>query len=133
MISEFVEHSPGRLTVEIAKKYLGVRYAWGGMSPQTGFDCSGFVMYVFQESHDFTFQQRTAMHRDGVAVNREDLLPGDLVFFATQRRGRIDHLGIYIGDGHFIHSPRPGRSVMIVDMTTGPYKTWYHSARRVIL
>ncbi len=131
MIATYAAHSPGMVVVETAKKYLGVRYVYGGSTPK-GFDCSGLVQYVFKESLNYTFSSRTQLYKDGVKISKAQLQPGDLVTFATNGRGRISHVGIYIGDGQFIHAPRPGTRVRIDSLETGYYKSTYHSAYRII-
>jgi uncharacterized protein YgiM (DUF1202 family) len=131
MIAVYAAHSPGMVIVETAKKYLGVRYVWGGQSPR-GFDCSGLVQYVYKEGLNYTFKSRTQQYKDGVKISRSELQPGDLVTFATGVRGRISHIGIYIGDGEFIHSPRPGSRVRIDSLTSGYYNIRFHSAYRVV-
>ena len=118
--------------VSVAKAQLGGRYSWGGKSP-SGFDCSGLVYYVFgQLGYDMN-RTATAQLDDGVEVAKEDLLPGDLVFFkGTSRRssGRASHVGIYIGDGLFIHASNSG--VKITELSSNYYTNHYLTARRVI-
>ena len=131
IIAACAGYDPGRMIVETAKLYLGVRYVAGGSSPSVGFDCSGFVYYVFQQSIGFTFQQKTRMYLDGVNVKREDLLPGDVVFFWTKVKNQVSHVGIYIGDGKFMHSPQPGKTVTISDLYSVYYAPRFYTARRI--
>lgn len=113
--------------VAIAMRYLGVPYKWGGASPATGFDCSGFTMYVFAQIGVSLPHYAAAQYGLGRAVSKSELQAGDLVFF----RG-LGHMGMYIGGGNFIHSPRTGDVVKISSLSE-PYRvaTWV-GARRVL-
>jgi peptidoglycan DL-endopeptidase CwlO len=110
--------------VGIAMRYLGTPYVWGGASP-SGFDCSGFVMYVYAQVGVSLPHSSYAQYGYGSAVSRGDLQPGDLVFFDG-----LGHEGIYIGGGSFIHSPHTGDVVKISSMT-GWYASTYVGARRL--
>ncbi|MDO5686153.1 MAG: C40 family peptidase, partial [Neisseria sp.] len=110
---------------------LGVSYRFGGSNPASGLDCSGFIQYIFREAMNVNLPRTSAaMAEVGVAVEKADLKPGDLVFF---RRGkaRIGHVGMYIGDGKFIHAPRTGKSIEIQDLNRTYYVKNYAGARRV--
>jgi len=112
---------------------LGVRYRRGGTSTDTGFDCSGFTRHVFETSLGLVLPRRAdeqATAAGLVAVRREDLRPGDLVFFNTLKR-TFSHVGIYIGDNRFIHSPRPGKNVRTEDMSFAYWAKRFTGARRV--
>jgi len=123
--------SLGDEIVEFALTLLGTRYVRGGMS-RDGFDCSGFVGYVLRQ-FDITVYRRSAdMARNGVHVNRSDVEPGDLLFFATMGGGRISHVGIYIGDGQMVHAPNRRYGVRISDVVTGHFASQFVTARRVI-
>jgi len=111
--------------VGIAMRYLGTPYVWGGASP-SGFDCSGFVMYVYAQVGVSLPHSSYAQYGVGVAVSQSDLQPGDLVFFDG-----LGHDGIYIGGGQFIHSPHTGDVVKISSMT-GWYAATYVGARRIL-
>jgi cell wall-associated NlpC family hydrolase len=111
--------------VGIAMRYLGVPYVWGGSSP-SGFDCSGFVMYVYGQMGVSLPHYTGAQWNVGVGVSRSDLQPGDLVFFDG-----LGHVGIYIGGGQFIHAPHTG-DVVKVSAMTGWYASTYVGARRII-
>ncbi|MES1247699.1 MAG: NlpC/P60 family protein [Actinomycetota bacterium] len=111
--------------VGIAMRYLGVPYVWGGSTP-AGFDCSGFVMYVYAQMGVSLPHYTGAQWNVGVPVSRSDLEPGDLVFFDG-----IGHVGIYIGGGDFIHAPHTGTVVQVSSMT-GYYASNYDGARRII-
>src|SRR5262249_3236047 len=93
----------GAQVVAIAMQYLGVPYVWGSASPSGGFDCSGLTMYVYAQIGISLPHYAAAQYGMGVAVSREDLQPGDLVFFRN-----LGHMGMYIGGGSFIHAPHTG-------------------------
>ena len=111
--------------VSIAMQYLGIPYHWGGASPQTGFDCSGLVMYVFSQVGISLPHFAAAQYHYGSAVARDQLEPGDLVFFDN-----LNHVGIYVGNNQFIHAPHTGDVVRISSMS-GWYNSHYVGARRV--
>lgn len=110
---------------------LGVRYKFGGNSPETGLDCSGLVRYVFQQVTGVTLP-RTAreMSRIGDRVDVADLKPGDLVFFNT-RRFAFSHVGIYVGENQFIHAPRRGREVEVTTIDKRYWQKRFNGARRL--
>jgi cell wall-associated NlpC family hydrolase len=110
--------------VGIAMRYLGVPYRWGGASP-SGFDCSGFVMYVFAQMGISLPHSTYSLWNVGVSVSRDQLQPGDLVFFSG-----LGHMGIYIGGNQFIHAPHTG-DVVKISTITGYYASAYYGARRV--
>jgi peptidoglycan DL-endopeptidase CwlO len=112
--------------VGIAMQYLGTPYRWGGSSPSTGFDCSGFVMYVFAQVGVSLPHNAAAQYGYGSPVSRSDLQPGDLVFF-----NGLGHNGIYIGGGQFIHSPHTGDVVKISSLGDSWYASTYVGARRL--
>ena len=115
-----------------AMDLIGVRYRRGGTSTDTGFDCSGFTRHVFETSLGLVLPRRAdeqATAAGLVAVKREDLRPGDLVFFNTLKR-TFSHVGIYIGDNRFIHSPRPGKNVRTEDMSFAYWAKRFTGARR---
>lgn len=112
---------------------LGVPYKWGGDSAEEGFDCSGLVRAVFEQSVGKILPRRAAEQAAATqTIDRSDLQPGDLVFFNTLRRA-FSHVGIYVGDGQFIHSPRPGSRVRLEDMRLSYWTTRFDGARRVPL
>ena len=116
-----------------AMNFLGVRYRRGGNSAETGFDCSGFTRHVFEMSSGLVLPRRTdeqAAAPGFVAVKREDLRPGDLVFFNTLKH-TFSHVGIYIGENRFIHAPRTGQVVRTEDMSFAYWAKRFTGARRV--
>ena len=115
-----------------AMNFLGVRYRRGGNNTEDGFDCSGFTRHVFENSVGLLLPRRADEQARvaGLAnVARDELRPGDLVFFNTMRR-TFSHVGIYVGDGKFIHAPKPGASVRIEDMREAYWSNRYTGARR---
>jgi cell wall-associated NlpC family hydrolase len=119
--------------VEQAMGLLGVPYRRGGNSESTGFDCSGFVRHLYEKSVGLILPRR-AVDQAGATevIDREELKPGDLVFFNTMRRA-FSHVGIYVGDGKFIHSPRAGKAVNVEDMRNAYWQNRFNGARRVPL
>jgi cell wall-associated NlpC family hydrolase len=113
--------------VGIAMQYLGIPYQWAGSSPSTGFDCSGFVAYVFAQVGVSLPHLAAAQYSYGVPVSQDQLEPGDLVFFDG-----LGHVGIYIGGGQFIHSPHTGDVVKISSLYDSWYAATYVGARRIL-
>ena len=121
--------SGGQKLVECAKQYLGVPYVWGGSSP-SGFDCSGFVQYVARQCGYTVGRTVSQQWPYGVQVNRSELQPGDIVFFANTYTSGLSHVGIYVGDGQFIHASSNG-GVMYSDLNSNYYSSHYYGARRL--
>ena len=114
-----------------ALNMIGVRYRWGGNTPDSGLDCSGFVRYVFQDTLGMSLPRRAEeMSRVGEKVSMSNLKPGDLVFFNTMRR-TFSHVGIYIGDNKFVHSPSTGSTIRVDDLDDGYWEKRFTGARRV--
>lgn len=121
----------GQRIVDTAKQYLGVPYVWAGTSP-AGFDCSGFVHYVYKEC-GYTINRTAAnIYLNGTAVDKNDLVPGDVICFTTSSSSYIGHVGIYIGDGQFIHASSGSGKVIITDLSLQYYITHYYGARRIV-
>jgi cell wall-associated NlpC family hydrolase len=115
-----------------AMNFLGVPYRMGGTSASTGFDCSGFTRHVFERSLGMMLPRRASEQANSPAlipVKGNELKPGDLVFFNTLRH-TFSHVGIYIGDGKFIHSPRAGGQVRVEDMRQAYWQQRFDGARR---
>jgi cell wall-associated NlpC family hydrolase len=115
--------------VKSAKKYVGVPYRWGGESPRTGFDCSGLTMVVYRLNGLELPRSSRQQWQTGRPVKRSRLQKGDLVFFATSGGRRVSHVGIYVGDNKFLHSPGQGRKIRMSSLTSKYYKTRYLGAR----
>ena len=110
---------------------LGVPYKRGGTSEEKGFDCSGFVRYMFEKSVGLVLPRRAEEQAKVTEeISRSELKPGDLVFFNTLKR-TFSHVGIYVGDGKFIHAPRPGKAVRVDDMREAYWQKRFNGARRV--
>ena len=129
-----VGHQAGQAASELvvtAMGFLGVPYRRGGNSFETGLDCSGFVRAIYQQTVGLLLPRQAAEQAQATReIPKEELRPGDLVFFNTLRRA-YSHVGIYIGEGKFIHSPRPGGQVRVEDMQVSYWKTRFNGARRV--
>jgi cell wall-associated NlpC family hydrolase len=124
MAVQQAERKMGHKVVHYARKFLGTPYAWGGTSPRTGFDCSGFVRYVYSHFGITLPHSSFADLWRGRAVTRRDLKPGDLVFFDG-----AGHVGIYVGGDRFIDAPHTGA---VVRISTLNWYGGYYGARRVI-
>jgi cell wall-associated NlpC family hydrolase len=111
--------------------FLGVPYRRGGSSAESGFDCSGFVRAMYQQTVGLILPRRAEQQAAATEkIERADLQPGDLVFFNTMRRA-FSHVGIYIGEGKFIHAPKPGGEVRVEDMGISYWSRRFDGARRV--
>lgn len=115
-----------------ALSLLGVHYRFGGNSPESGLDCSGLVRYVFREATGLVLPRRAEeMSRVGAHVNEEELRPGDLVFFNTLRRA-FSHVGIYIGEGRFVHAPSTGKEVSVEEIDQRYWQHRFNGGRRLL-
>ena len=115
-----------------ALAHLGTPYRVGGLSPQSGFDCSGLVAYVYREGAGLALPRNTLdLSVLGQAVERAALKPGDLVFYNTQHR-EYSHVGIYLGEDRFIHAPASGGEVRVESLRADYWVRRYNGARRVI-
>ena len=111
--------------------FLGVPYRRGGNDADSGFDCSGFVRALYQQTAGLLLPRRAAEQAAATEkIDKSDLKPGDLVFFNTMRRA-FSHVGIYVGNGKFIHSPKPGSEVRVEDMGASYWTKRFDGARRV--
>jgi cell wall-associated NlpC family hydrolase len=126
-----VAHKASGLVVT-AMGFLGVPYRRGGNSLETGFDCSGFVRAIYEQTVGLVLPRRANEQAAAtLQIDKRDLQPGDLVFFNTMRR-TFSHVGIYVGDNKFIHSPKPGAQVRVEDMGVSYWSTRFDGARRVL-
>lgn len=114
-----------------ALSLTGVRYKYGGNSPETGFDCSGFVRYVFKQATSLTLPRSAlAISQLGKTIPKDELQPGDLVFFNTLK-STFSHVGIYLGNNRFIHSPSSGGQVRVENMQDGYWAKRFNGAQRI--
>lgn len=120
--------SKGQAIVNTAKKYLGIRYVYGGMSP-SGFDCSGLVKYVLAENGISISRTAASQACEGTSVSYNNMQPGDLIFFA--KGGYVHHVGIYVGGGQMIHAPQTGDVVKYSSITTDYRRKGFYCAKRV--
>lgn len=112
---------------------LGTPYSWGGDDPVDGFDCSGLALFVFRETAGIDLPRTSRAQRQaGDTVARNRLRPGDLVFFATNRRGVTSHVGIYIGQGQFVHAPSRGAQVRVDKLDNSYWSKRYMGARSFV-
>jgi cell wall-associated NlpC family hydrolase len=117
--------------VQAAKQQLRKRYRWGGSSPGRGFDCSGLMQYAFKKARIYLPRTAAAQYRSTKRVSLSRMQTGDLIFFHTRRsRSRVNHVGIYLGDGKFIHAPRTGKRVSVATLN-GYWKRRVIGAGRV--
>jgi len=128
-LSAFTNHA-SQLAMQ-AVSMLGIHYKYGGDSPENGLDCSGLVRYVYKEALGKDLPRTAAeISHVGQRVKPTELRPGDLVFYNTLRRG-FSHVGIYLGDNKFIHSPSAGGQVRIESMDLSYWKKRFNGARRI--
>lgn len=114
-----------------ALSLTGIQYKYGGNSPETGFDCSGFVRYVYQQTSSLTLPHGAhAISQLGKTIPKSELQPGDLVFFNTLKT-TFSHVGIYLGNNRFIHSPSSGGGVRVEDMQTSYWTNRFNGAQRI--
>ncbi|WP_238551845.1 C40 family peptidase [Candidatus Symbiobacter mobilis] len=118
--------------IDTAMGFLGVPYRRGGQSPDGGFDCSGFVRTVYAQTLGLVLPHKASQQAQVTQrIDKSELQPGDLVFFNTMRRA-FSHVGIYLGGGRFVHSPRTGSSVRVEDMSMSYWRNRFNGARRVL-
>jgi uncharacterized protein YgiM (DUF1202 family) len=117
--------------VEYAKQYIGTKYKYGGRSPSSGFDCSGFVYYVFKNFGYSLNPGASTQLKSVTKITKAELLPGDLVFFNNGSAKGASHVGIYVGDNKFIHAVKPGYSLTITSLDDNYYARYYVASGRV--
>ena len=115
--------------VETAERFIGIPYRWGGSSPDKGFDCSGLAMAVYQYNGLNLPRSSQAQFEAGTPVERRELDKGDLVFFATYGVKRVSHVGVYTGDGRFVHAPGRGKAIRVNSLSNKYYAMRYVGAR----
>lgn len=120
--------SKGTEVVNYAYKFLGKPYVYGAAGPNA-FDCSGLTQFIYNKFGVNISRTTYTQVNEGIKVNKNELRAGDLVFFNTE--GSISHVGIYIGNGEFIHAPRSGKPVMVSSLSDGYYSQRYATARRI--
>jgi hypothetical protein len=118
--------------VKTALNYIGVLYKWGGISSDEGFDCSGLTMTVYQLNGLDLPRTSRQQWRAGTAVARNELLRGDLVFFATAGGRRVSHVGIYTGENKFIHAPGKSKTIRLTSLSKSYYRSRFVGARRYL-
>jgi len=118
-----------KMLVSTAEGFIGIPYEWGGESPETGFDCSGLAMAIYKLNGLNLPRDSRAQFQAGNPVRREDLAPGDLVFFATNGDSTVSHVGIYTGNGGFIHASKKGETIRRGSLRNGYFEGCYIGAR----
>jgi cell wall-associated NlpC family hydrolase len=127
--TQVIFRAPRKRVADFAMRLRDVRYVRGGHDPKTGFDCSGFTHYVYNQTYGLNLPyDAPSQFRDGKTIPRERMRTGDLVFFQVGKR--ITHVGIYLEDGHFIHSPRPGKSVRVDSLDSAYWAKRFAGAKR---
>jgi cell wall-associated NlpC family hydrolase len=115
--------------VQTAESFIGIPYRWGGDSPDNGFDCSGLAMAVYQYNGLNLPRSSREQYKAGAPVERHELARGDLVFFATSGMRRVSHVGVYTGNGCFVHAPGKGKTIRVNSLSDRYYATRYVGAR----
>ena len=129
-VGKTVRNKASELVVD-AMGFLGVPYKRGGNTAETGFDCSGFVRALYEQSVGLLLPRRAEQQAAATQrIDKTELQPGDLVFFNTLQRA-FSHVGIYVGEGKFIHSPKPGAQVRVESMGVSYWSSRFDGARRV--
>ena len=129
-VGKTVRNKASELVVD-AMGFLGVPYKRGGNTAETGFDCSGFVRALYEQSVGLLLPRRAEQQAAATQrIDKTELQPGDLVFFNTLQRA-FSHVGIYVGEGKFIHSPKPGAQVRVESMGVNYWSSRFDGARRV--
>jgi cell wall-associated NlpC family hydrolase len=121
----------GEQVVDYAKQFIGYKYTYGGASPATGFDCSGFVYYIYGQFGYSLNRTSYSQRHNGIAVEWDDMQAGDILVFSNSS-GSYGHVGIYMGDGNFIHSVRTGVPVSVTSLWGSNYGRRLQAVRRII-
>ncbi|MBY8949180.1 MULTISPECIES: C40 family peptidase [unclassified Pseudomonas] len=131
-LQELQERPAIENVIDRAHELLGTSYKWGGSSVEQGFDCSSLLVYLFKTEANIRIPRTTAaMHRsNAMTIKRDALKPGDAVFFKGNGRSQVSHVGLYIGEGKFIHSPRTGKKVRIDSLSNRYWNKNYSTAKR---
>lgn len=119
--------------INFGMKYVGYDYVYGGSSPSVGFDCSGFVYYVFRQyDYNVTRTASSQYAQDGVKISKSELQPGDLVFFSSNGGYSVTHVGIYIGNNEFVHASTPKIGVTVSKLDSAYYTRVWYGAKRIL-
>ncbi len=117
--------------VKTARQLLGIPYRYGGSTPKSGFDCSGLVYYSYRHAGLKISRTSKEQYHQARPITRNQLQPGDLIFFRSYYGGFVSHVGIYLGKGEFIHAPSHGKRVSISHLDSTYWKRHYYSAGRI--
>lgn len=129
--NSLINSSQGTEAALVALAFVGVNYRYGGQSPESGMDCSGFVVYVFKQAFDLSLPRTAAeIEQAGMPIDIRELAPGDLVFYNTLGPS-FSHVGIYLGNHRFVHAPKPGAQIRIENMQLPYWTQRFDGARRI--
>ena len=118
--------------VSLAMSFVGSRYVYGGASPSTGFDCSGFTSYIYRQFGVSLYRSSTEQVKNGTPIDKSQLQPGDLLLFRYHGSSTCGHVGIYIGGGQFVHAANSRQGVRVDALSSSYYASNYYGARRVL-
>lgn len=130
--AEALKPDKGQEIADYALQFLGYRYVYGGSSPETGFDCSGFTTYIYKQFGYGLYRTASDQLQNGAAVSRDELLPGDLVLFRKNTSNPASHVGLYIGNGQFIHAATTTVGVIISSLSENYWSTGFVGGRRIV-
>ena len=116
---------------DIGLQYVGYNYRWGGTSPATGFDCSGFVYYVYRTMGVALSRDYWGMISQGTSISRDELQPGDLIFFVNTYKAGLSHVAIWIGNGQFVHAIDERQGIQVSSLSNPYYSSRYYGATRI--